>query len=69
MQIAELNQHPGFAGQTAQLLHTEWSHLPAWSHPPAILERLKQRNQKPNRLVAIAAAAVIATGITPARWA
>lgn len=48
MQIAELNQHPGFAGQTAQLLHTEWSHLPAWSHPPAILERLKQRNQKPS---------------------
>lgn len=48
MQIAELNQHPGYAGQTAQLLHTEWSHLPAWSHPPAILERLKQRNQKPS---------------------
>ena len=38
MQIAELNQHPGFAGQTALLLHTEWSHLPAWSkaRPPSV---------------------------------
>jgi len=45
MQIADLNQHPGFAGQTAQLLHTEWSHLPAWSHQPTILQRLEQRNQ------------------------
>ncbi|UIL50807.1 MULTISPECIES: GNAT family N-acetyltransferase [Pantoea] len=47
MQIAELNQHPGYAGQTAQLLHTEWSALPAWSHQPTILERIKQRNQAP----------------------
>ncbi|THB82617.1 GNAT family N-acetyltransferase [Pantoea allii] len=45
MLIAELNQHPHYAGQTAQLLHTEWSHLPAWSHQPTILERLEQRNQ------------------------
>ncbi|NYS29239.1 GNAT family N-acetyltransferase [Pantoea sp. WMus005] len=45
MQIADLNQHPGFAGQTAQLLHTEWSHLPAWSHQPTILARLTKRNQ------------------------
>lgn len=47
MQIAELNQHPGYAGQTAQLLQTEWSALPAWSHQPTILERIKQRNQAP----------------------
>lgn len=47
MQIAELNQHPGYAGQTAQLLHTEWSALPTWSHQPTILERIKQRNQAP----------------------
>lgn len=45
MQIADLNQHPDYAPQTAQLLHTEWSHHPAWSHQPTILERLKQRNQ------------------------
>ena len=49
MQIAELNQHPGYAGQTAQLLHTEWTALPAWSHQPAILERIKQRNQAPTK--------------------
>jgi len=48
MLIAELNQHPRYAEQTAQLLHTEWSHFPAWSHPPAIVARLKQRNQKPS---------------------
>lgn len=45
MLIAELNQHPRYAEQTARLPHTEWSYLPAWSHPPTILERLKQRNQ------------------------
>lgn len=48
MLIAELNQHPRYAEQTAQLLYTEWSHLPAWSHPPASVARLKQRNQKPS---------------------
>ncbi|MDH2065817.1 GNAT family N-acetyltransferase [Pantoea sp. GD03673] len=45
MHIADLNQHPGYASQTAQLLHTEWSHLPAWSHQPTILNRLTQRNK------------------------
>ncbi|GME43499.1 hypothetical protein ACJ2_29600 [Pantoea sp. QMID2] len=45
MQIADLNQHPDYASQTAQLLHSEWSHLPAWSHQPTILKRLTQRNQ------------------------
>ncbi|PEI02708.1 GNAT family N-acetyltransferase [Pantoea agglomerans] len=45
MQIADLNQHPEYASQTAQLLHSEWSHLPAWSHQPTILKRLTQRNQ------------------------
>ena len=45
MQIADLNQHPDYAPQPAQLLHTEWSHLPAWSHQPTILARLTQRNQ------------------------
>jgi len=46
MQIADLNQHPDYAPQTAQLLHTEWSHLPAWSHQPTLLARLTQRNQR-----------------------
>ncbi|MDE8555081.1 GNAT family N-acetyltransferase [Pantoea vagans] len=45
MQIADLNQHPDYASQTAQLLHSEWSHLPAWSHQPTILKRLTQQNQ------------------------
>jgi len=45
MQITDLNQHPDYARQTAQLLHAEWPHLPAWSHQPSILERLLQRNQ------------------------
>lgn len=45
MQIADLNQHPDYTSQTAQLLHTEWSHLPAWSHQPTILTRLTKRNQ------------------------
>lgn len=45
MQIADLNQHPDFAPQTAQLLHTEWSHLPAWSDQPTIFTRLTKRNQ------------------------
>lgn len=45
MQIADLNQHPDYARQTAQLLHTEWSHLPAWSDQPTILTRLTKRNQ------------------------
>ncbi|KGD77965.1 GNAT family N-acetyltransferase [Pantoea vagans] len=45
MQIADLNQHPDYASQTAQLLHTEWSHLPAWSYQAIILTRLTKRNQ------------------------
>ena len=45
MQIADLNQYPGYASQAAQLLHTEWSHLPAWSDQSIILARLTQRNQ------------------------
>ncbi|WP_039660300.1 MULTISPECIES: GNAT family N-acetyltransferase [Pantoea] len=45
MQVVDLNQHPDYARQTAQLLHTEWSHHPAWSHQPTILAHLHQRNQ------------------------
>ena len=45
MQITDLNQHPDYAPQTAQLLHTEWSHLPAWSDHHTILKRLTKRNQ------------------------
>ncbi|HBV91680.1 MAG TPA: GNAT family N-acetyltransferase [Pantoea sp.] len=45
MQITVLNQHPDYAPQTAKLLHTEWSHLPAWSDHHTILTRLTKRNQ------------------------
>lgn len=49
MRIRNLLDHPDYLGQTAELLFSEWSHLPSWADEQQIRARLIARNSADNR--------------------